>query len=121
MATLAARLSAAAAVTLFLLGARSLHAQDVSFGQRLYQEKADCQFCHGINGDGRGDPRSAGRAANLHETRLKREQPGQSPSILSRRTELPAGPAVRNSTCIWYGARQDGTSPMRGLTTTARN
>jgi cytochrome c553 len=45
-------------------------AQDTSFGQRLFQDKADCQFCHGINGDGRGDPRSPGRAANLHETHL---------------------------------------------------
>ena len=33
-------------------------AQDRSFGDRLYHEKADCQFCHGIDGDGRGDPRS---------------------------------------------------------------
>jgi mono/diheme cytochrome c family protein len=43
-------------------------------GQRLFRDKADCQSCHGINGDGRGDPRSPGRAANLHETRLDREQ-----------------------------------------------
>ena len=49
-------------------------AQDTSFGQRLFQDKADCQFCHGINGDGRGDPRSPGRAANLHETHLSRDQ-----------------------------------------------
>jgi mono/diheme cytochrome c family protein len=42
----------------------------VSFGQRLFRDKADCQFCHGIDGDGRGD---AGRP-NLHETRLDREQ-----------------------------------------------
>ena len=49
-------------------------AQDTSFGQRLFQDKADCQFCHGINGDGRGDPRSPGRAANLHETHLNRAQ-----------------------------------------------
>jgi hypothetical protein len=50
------------------------HAQDGSYGARLFQDKADCQYCHGINGDGRGDPRSPGRAANLHETRLDREQ-----------------------------------------------
>ena len=49
-------------------------AQDVSSGERLFRDKADCQFCHGIDGDGRGDPRSPGRAANLHETRLNREQ-----------------------------------------------
>jgi mono/diheme cytochrome c family protein len=49
-------------------------AQDVSFGRRLVRDKADCQSCHGINGDGRGDPRSPGKAANLHETHLDREQ-----------------------------------------------
>ena len=49
-------------------------AQDVSFGRRLFQEKADCQFCHGVNGDGRGDPRSPGKASDLHKTRLDREQ-----------------------------------------------
>ena len=50
------------------------YAQDVSFGDRLFHDKADCQFCHGPNGDGRGDPRSPGRAANLHETTLNRAQ-----------------------------------------------
>ena len=50
------------------------HAQDVSFGQRLFQDKADCQYCHGVDGDGRGDPRSPGQAANLHKTILNREQ-----------------------------------------------
>jgi mono/diheme cytochrome c family protein len=49
-------------------------AQDMSFGQRLFQDKADCQFCHGVNGDGLGDPRSPGKAPDLHKTRLEREQ-----------------------------------------------
>ena len=62
----------AAAATFLGLGAAS--AQDVSFGDRLFHEKADCQFCHGIDGDGRGDPRSPGRAANLRETHLNRDQ-----------------------------------------------
>ena len=48
-------------------------AQDTSFGQRLFQDKADCQFCHGPQGDGRGDPRSPGKAANLHKTELGRD------------------------------------------------
>ena len=50
------------------------HAQNVSFGQRLFQDKGDCKFCHGENGDGRGDPRSPGAASNLHNTKLNREQ-----------------------------------------------
>jgi mono/diheme cytochrome c family protein len=51
-----------------------VRAQDLSFGDRLYHEKADCQFCHGIDGDGRGDPRSPGKAPDLHTTKLDREQ-----------------------------------------------
>jgi mono/diheme cytochrome c family protein len=58
----------------FLSSLGTALSQDTSFGQRLFQDKADCQFCHGINGDGLGDPRSPGRAANLHETRLNRDQ-----------------------------------------------
>src|SRR5258708_24784354 len=57
-----------------LVCATLTRAQDTSFGQRLYHEKADCQFCHGVNGDGRGDPRSPGKAPDLHKTRLDREQ-----------------------------------------------
>lgn len=53
---------------------RIVRAQDLSFGDRLYQEKADCQFCHGVDGDGRGDPRSPGKAPDLHTTKLDREQ-----------------------------------------------
>jgi hypothetical protein len=49
-------------------------AQDTSFGQRLFQDKADCQYCHGMDGDGRGSPQSRGRAANLRTTRLNRDQ-----------------------------------------------
>jgi hypothetical protein len=48
--------------------------QNASFGERLFRDKADCQFCHVMDGDGRGDPRSPGRAANLRETRLDRER-----------------------------------------------
>ena len=65
---------AIAVAAMLLLPSEHAFAQNTSFGQRLFQDKADCQFCHGINGDGRGDPRSPGRAANLHETRLNRDQ-----------------------------------------------
>ena len=64
----------AIALAALLLCADLACAQDPSFGRRLYQDKADCQFCHGVNGDGRGDPRSPGKAPDLHKTRLDREQ-----------------------------------------------
>ena len=63
-----------AAVTITTAAVGVLHAQNVSFGQRLFQDKGDCKFCHGENGDGRGDPRSPGAASNLHNTKLSREQ-----------------------------------------------
>ena len=64
----------AIALAALLLCSGLAGAQDTSFGQRLYRDKADCQFCHGVNGDGRGDPRSPGKAPDLHKTRLDREQ-----------------------------------------------
>jgi hypothetical protein len=57
-----------------LLAAALAGAQEVSFGQRLFRDKGDCQFCHGIHGDGHGDPRSPGKASDLHRTRLDRDQ-----------------------------------------------
>ena len=68
------RFSATIAAAALLLSPHLTFSQDASFGQRLFQDKADCQFCHGLDGDGRGDPRSPGRAANLHETHLNRDQ-----------------------------------------------
>ena len=53
------------ATAVIVLGFGAARAQHVSFGQRLFHDKADCQFCHGIDGDGRGDPRSPGRAAEM--------------------------------------------------------
>jgi mono/diheme cytochrome c family protein len=68
------RRAAIVAVAALLGSTAAVHSQDVSFGQRLYHEKADCQFCHGVNGDGRGDPRSPGKASDLRKTFLNRDQ-----------------------------------------------
>ena len=77
MPELVNRATIASAVAIFaalVVPSATAYAQDTSFGQRLYHDKADCQFCHGVNGDGRGDPRSPGKAPSLHETKLTREQ-----------------------------------------------
>src|SRR4051812_47268564 len=47
---------------------------DFSFGRRIYLQKAECTFCHGWAGDGAGQPQSPGKAANLRQSRLNREQ-----------------------------------------------
>ncbi len=77
------------AAAIIALSAGLASAQDVSFGQRLFQEKADCQFCHGPEGDGRGDPRSPGKAPDLHKTILKRENLIEVISCGRPGTEMP--------------------------------
>jgi mono/diheme cytochrome c family protein len=85
--------------------------QDTSFGQRLYQDKADCQFCHGIDGDGRGDPRSPGAAANLHRTILNREQLIEVIACGRPGTEMPHFDkyAYEDRTCYGRTASELGT------------
>src|SRR3954469_10309380 len=62
------------AVVAFAMSIDPTCAQSPPFAQRIYQDKADCQFCHGPDGDGRGDPRSPGKAPDLHKTALTGEQ-----------------------------------------------
>lgn len=58
-----------------LFSALPAAAQDeFSFGRRIFQQKAECSFCHGWAGDGAGQPQSPGKAANLRVTKLGREQ-----------------------------------------------
>ena len=63
---------AAALLTTLCVGLAS--ADDFAFGRRIFQDKAQCVFCHGWAGDGAGAPQSSGGAANLRETKLTREQ-----------------------------------------------
>jgi hypothetical protein len=87
----------------------------VSFGNRLFQEKADCQFCHGPNGDGRGDPRSPGRAANLHETTLTRAQMIEVIACGRPATEMPHFDkyAYEDSNCYGLGGKDLGSDAPR--------
>jgi cytochrome c553 len=66
-----------AGLAILLLAATSMRlasAEDFAFGRRIFQDKAQCVFCHGWAGDGAGAPQSSGGAANLRETKLNREQ-----------------------------------------------
>ncbi len=87
------RLSYALLSAVFCLASVSVStptsAQDVSFGQRLFQDKADCKFCHGAEGDGRGDPRSPGAAANLRQTMLNKLQLAEVIACGRPGTEMP--------------------------------
>ena len=71
--TTAARLAPVITLLAFLCSPPA-DAQDVSYGRRLYQDKAQCAFCHGWAGDGAGEPQSNGGAANLRQSQLNRDR-----------------------------------------------
>jgi hypothetical protein len=77
------------AIAALVLWISAAPAQNVSFGERLYQETADCQFCHGPDGDGRGDPRSPGKAPDLRKTILQRDHLVEVISCGRPGTEMP--------------------------------
>jgi mono/diheme cytochrome c family protein len=47
-------------------------ASDLAEGRRLYQQKANCQACHGWSGDGHKTDNQMPDGANLRETKLPR-------------------------------------------------
>ena len=61
-------------ILLAVMAAHAAKADDFAFGSRIFQDKAQCTYCHGWAGDGAGAPQSSGGAANLRETKLTREQ-----------------------------------------------
>src|SRR5437016_14527687 len=51
---------------------KTLDAADVADGMRLYQQKGNCQTCHGWAGDGRKTDSQMPDGPNLRETKLNR-------------------------------------------------
>ena len=52
--------------------AQAPDASDLAEGMRLYQQKGDCQACHGWSGDGRKTDSQMPDGANLREAKLNR-------------------------------------------------
>ena len=52
--------------------AQAPDASDISEGMRLYEQKGNCQACHGWAGDGRKTDSQMPDGANLRETKLNR-------------------------------------------------
>ena len=52
--------------------AQAPDASDIAEGMRLYQQKGNCQACHGWAGDGRKTDNQMPDGANLRETKLPR-------------------------------------------------
>lgn len=46
----------------------------LTYGKELFELKGRCTSCHGWAGDGRGQPHSAGNAANLRKSQLDRDR-----------------------------------------------
>src|SRR5262245_36693349 len=51
---------------------RQLDASDLADGMRLYQQKGNCQACHGWAGDGHKSDNQMPNGANLRETKINR-------------------------------------------------
>jgi mono/diheme cytochrome c family protein len=51
---------------------QALTASDIADGMRLYQQKGNCQVCHGWAGDGRKTDSQMPDGANLRDTKLNR-------------------------------------------------
>lgn len=69
-----ARLTMALAALATVVQLSRACADDFAYGRRVFQDKAQCPYCHGWAGDGSGEPQSSGGAANLRKTKLDREQ-----------------------------------------------
>lgn len=69
-----AAFAATAALAAAITAAAAQPTDPSAYGRRLYQDKAQCSFCHGWAADGAGEPQSSGGAANLRQSFLNREQ-----------------------------------------------
>ena len=47
--------------------------KSILLGEKIWKERIKCGYCHGPFGNGAGNPRSPGNAANLRETQLDRD------------------------------------------------
>src|SRR5882762_7284434 len=75
--SLGAPVAAAIMAVVFGVGApgqeqKPLDAGDIAEGMRLYQQKGNCQACHGWAGDGHKTDSQMPDGANLRETKLNR-------------------------------------------------
>jgi hypothetical protein len=104
----AATLGIAAAVTL-LAGpalAQTADPADIADGARLFQQKGNCQACHGWAGDGRKMDSQMPDGANLRETKLGREDLITTIKCGRPGTGMPAFDRLAYSDGRCYGLKQ---------------
>jgi mono/diheme cytochrome c family protein len=85
---------------------QQLNASDIADGMRLYQQKGNCQACHGWAGDGHKTDSQMPDGANLRETKLNRS--GLITTIKCGRlnSQMPAFDKFAYSDGRCYGKKQ---------------
>ena len=83
-----------------------LNASDVADGMRLYQQKGNCQACHGWAGDGRKTDSQMPDGANLRETKLNRAGLVMTIKCGRLNSQMPAFDKFAYSDGRCYGMKQ---------------
>jgi len=83
-----------------------LSASDIAEGMRLYQQKGNCQSCHGWAGDGRKTDSQMPDGANLRETKLNRAGLVMTIKCGRLNSQMPAFDKFAYSDGRCYGKKQ---------------
>jgi len=105
------RAAVAAAIAFVAAGARAqeqppLSASDIAEGMRLFQQKGNCQACHGWAGDGRKTDSQMPDGANLRETKLNRAGLVMTIKCGRLNSQMPAFDKFAYSDGRCYGKKQ---------------
>jgi len=79
---------------------------DLAEGRRLYEQKANCQACHGWSGDGHKTDNQMPDGANLRETKLPRAGLGMTIKCGRLNSQMPAFDKFAYSDGRCYGKTQ---------------
>src|SRR4029078_8693367 len=92
---------------------RVLDASDLADGMRLYQQKGNCQACHGWAGGGRKTDNQLASGAHLSETKLNRNGLITVIKCGKLNSQMPAFDKFAYSDGRCYGKKQAGVSAYR--------
>jgi mono/diheme cytochrome c family protein len=85
---------------------QQLSASDLADGLRLFEQKGDCQACHGWSGDGHKTDSQMPSGANLRETKLNRNGIVQVIKCGRLNSQMPAFDKFAYSDGRCYGKKQ---------------
>jgi mono/diheme cytochrome c family protein len=99
-------LSVATAFAASAQDSQPLSASDIAEGMRLFQQKGNCQACHGWAGDGRKMDSQMPAGANLRETKLNRAGLMMTIKCGRLNSQMPAYDKFAYSDGRCYGKKQ---------------